>query len=381
MSFLEEELEAMEARHLRRTLRVHAECPGRTIRVDGKEVLNFSSNNYLGLAGDDRVAEGARLALAAGSGSTASRLVTGNLDLHEKLEEQIAELHQLPAARLFGSGYQANVGLISSLADSRDLIISDRLNHASIIDGIRLSKATCRIADHTSVASVRTHLRDSAEYRRRFVITDSVFSMDGDSPDLPALRQLCDEFDAFFIVDEAHATGCLGAGRGLCVETGILPDAVTGGMGKAFGSYGGYVAGSEALVEYLLNRARSFVFSTALPPAVLGASLESLALIRGAEGIALRSKLAERISQLREGLLEIGRLEAGAGWTPIFPFVAGSSEMAMELGEGLLAEGLYCQAIRPPTVEPGKARLRIALSALHTAEDIERLLSALRQRR
>lgn len=378
MTFLRSELEDLESSHLRRSLRTHSECPGREIEIDGAEVLNFSSNNYLGLAGHPAVADGARAALCAGSGSTASRLVTGNLDVHEALEVQLASFHRLEAARLFGSGYQANLGLVSCLAGPEDLVISDRLNHASIIDGIRLSKATCRIADHCSVESVREHLRASKSFRRRFVITDSVFSMDGDSPDLLALRSLCDEFDAFLIVDEAHASGCIGSGRGICADLGVVPDALSSGLGKAFGSYGGYVAGSRDLVEVLLNKARSFVFSTALPPAVVGAGLASLGVIESPEGTALRADLKSRIGQLRDGLQELGKLEVGAGDAPIFPFVVGSATAAVSLCDDLLRNGVFCQAIRPPTVEAGKSRLRIALSSLHTEDDVSRLLAALK---
>ncbi len=377
MTFLREELEQLESEHLLRSLRRHHECPGREIEIGGIQVLNFSSNNYLGLAGHQALANGAQLALAAGAGSTASRLVTGNLDLHEELEEKLAAFHHLSAARLFGSGYQANLGLLSCLANADDLVISDALNHASIIDGIRLSKATCRVSEHCSLDSVRSHLEGSEGFRRRFVVTDSIFSMDGDSPDLVGLRALCDEFGAFLIVDEAHASGCLGAGAGLCAELGVVPDALSGGLGKAFGSYGGYVAGSTDLVNVLLNRARSFVFSTALPPAVLGAGLAALEIVSGSVGSKLRAALDARIAQLRAGLQELGKLEPGAGESAIFPFVVGDPVATVDLCERLLSDGLFCQAIRPPTVAVGTSRLRIALSALHREEDVARLLESL----
>lgn len=377
MSFLRSELDSLQSQHLRRKMRAHSACPGRWIDIDGSRLLNFSSNNYLGLAGHEELARGAQLALASGCGSTASRLVTGNLELHEELEAVLAEFHDLEAVRLFGSGYQANLGLISCLANAEDLVVSDRLNHASIIDGIRLSRATCRISDHASLASARQALEDSSRFRRRFVVTDSVFSMDGDTPDLRGLRALCDEFDAFLIVDEAHAAACLGRGAGLCAEQGVIPDALSSGLGKGFGSYGGYVAGSSDLVEYLMNRARSFVFSTALPPAVLGAGLSSVRIVASAEGDALRIALRDRIGQLREGLKALGKLEPGAGSTPIFPIVVGSAEDAMTLCGRLIAQGVFCQAIRPPTVQAGGSRLRIALSAAHTQEDVEALLAGL----
>ncbi len=406
MRFLEDELAALEAQDLRRALRRHRDCPGRFIEVDGERLLNFSSNNYLGLAGSPRMAEAAARALSAGTGSTASRLVTGNLDAHEALEADIAALHGLPAARLFGSGYQANVGLLSCLAGPDDLIVSDRLNHASIIDGIRLSKATCRIAEHASIASFAQHLREafpeveppslleqathdagaaspnssvvSHRYRRCFVVTDSVFSMDGDLAPLEALRSLCDHYGAFLIVDEAHAVGCLGSGRGICHEVSVVPDAVTGGFGKALGCYGGYVAGSKALCELLLNRARSFVFSTALPPAVVGCGREAIAMVREADGSERRQRLEDRIRQMADGLSLLGKLERGAGRSPIFPFLVGEPTATLALTERLRSAGYFCQAIRPPTVPSGTSRLRIALSSEHEAEDITGLLGALR---
>lgn len=377
MNFLEAELADLDRRHLRRGLRRHRECPGRYVEVSGEKLLNFSSNNYLGLAGHPALADGAQRSLVAGAGSTASRLVTGNLEMHEALESDIAALHGLPAARLFGSGYQANLGLLSCLAGKDDLVVSDRLNHASIIDGIRLSRAQCRIADHCSLGSFRSHLETGGVFRRRFVVTDSVFSMDGDSPDLVGLRALCDEFDAFLIVDEAHATGCLHAGAGLCSEFGVRPDALTGGLGKALGGYGGYVAGSFALTDLLLNRARSFVFSTALPPAVLGSAQAAIELIQSKEGRSRRKVLSGHIRHLSAGLLGLGRLEQGAGRSPIFPILVGGAEEAINLAATLQESGLFCQAIRPPTVAPGSSRLRIALSSELEPRDIERLLMVL----
>ncbi len=377
MSFLHAELAELEKSHLRRKTHAHNACPGRFIEIDGRKYLNFSSNNYLGLADHQALKQGSIEALTMGAGATASRLVTGTTQLHDQLELELAEFHKVERVRLFGSGYQANVGLLSCLANSQDVIISDRLNHASLIDGIRLSRAECRITEHCSLDSVQLALQDTGSFRRRFVVTDSVFSMDGDSPDLVGLRQVCDMMDAFLVVDEAHAVACLGGGKGLCAKYGVKPDALVGGLGKGFGSYGGYVAGSLDLAEYLLNRARSFVFSTALPPAVVGAGLAAVRLVREVEGQRRRSELSARIDQLTTGLSGMGRLESGSGATAIFPFLVGGAEEVVQLSEGLLARGIHCQAIRPPTVEVGKSRLRIALSSDHTKEDVESLLSAL----
>ena len=376
MNFLKKELRQLRASHLRRKLRSHDDRPGRLIEINGKPVLNFSSNNYLGLAGHPDLARGSQAALAQGTGATASRLVTGNLAIHEALEASLAKLHDLPAARLFNSGYQANLGLISSVAGPKDLLVSDKLNHASMIDGSRLSKAQIRVAEHADPSSVAMHLENNPA-RRKFVLTDSVFSMDGDLAPLKELRTICDKHDAFLIVDEAHAVGVLGQGAGLCAELGVVPDALVGGLGKAFGGFGGYVAGSEDLAEFLLNRARSFVFSTALPPAVVGSSQAAVVLLEGEVGVRLRWQLFQRIEQLRDGLAGLGFLAAGAGHSPIFPIIIGDAAATVERTKFLLGRGVFCQCIRPPTVERGKSRLRVALSAEHTEQDVEKLLAAL----
>lgn len=378
MTFIQDALTELEAEHLRRKLRQHDDRPGRRIEIAGASAINFSSNNYLGLASHPTLSAAAQAALVGGTSSTASRLVTGNLAVHEELESKLAALHQVPAVRLFNSGYQANLGLISSLAGPQDVIVSDRLNHASVIDGCRLSKAKILVAEHANPSSFCAQLQSAERHQRCFVVTDSVFSMDGDLAPLLELRALCDEYQAFLIVDEAHAVGALGPrGAGICARAGIIPDALVGGFGKAFGSYGGYVAGSAGLAEFLLNRARSFVFSTALPPAVVAASLAAVELTQGKEGDKLRSSLGARIGQLREGLDGLGLLEEGAGASPVFPVIIGEASEAVRWSNRLLETGVFCQAIRPPTVERGKSRLRVALSALHEPEDVELLLSGL----
>jgi len=378
VKFLADELEALESAHLRRSLRQHDDQPGRLIEVDAKPRLNFSSNNYLGLALRPELVEAARESLEMGTGSTASRLVTGNLGLHEDLELALAKFHGCEAVRLFNSGYQANIGLISAVAGPGDLILSDQLNHASVIDGCRLSKAEIRVYPHSDPQAVAAELQASHSGGRRFVISDSVFSMDGDMAPLRELREVCDQHEAFLIVDEAHAVGALGpTGAGICAMAGIRPDALVGGLGKSFGSMGGYVAGSVDLCEFLLNRARSFVFSTALPPAVAAASLAAVALLSKSAGDDLRATLNDRIDQMRDGLQALSLLSSGAGQSPIFPILTGSPAKTLECSQGLLDRGFFCQGIRPPTVEKGKSRLRVALSALHQPEDVEELLAAL----
>jgi len=379
MDFLKADLEQLALRGLTRSLRRHDDRPDRVIEINGKTVLNFSSNNYLGLANHPDIVSASKEALVCGTGSSASRLVTGNLGLHQDLESELADFHGVEAVRIFNSGYQANIGLIACIAGDGDLIVSDELNHASMIDGCRLSRAAVRVYKHCDVDSLRDCIQSAGPARRVFVLTESVFSMDGDCAPLEQLRAVCDETGAFLVVDDVHSLGVFGSqGAGLCAELGVVPDALVGGLGKAFGSFGGYVAGSHLLSEFLLHKARSFVFSTGLPAAVLGASIAALRVIRSVEGQARRESLHSRISQFRHGLEPLGLLESNSGFSPIFPIVVGDSKIAMDLTELLLAEGVFCQAIRPPTVKEGTARLRVSISAAHTEEDIDMLVSCLR---
>ncbi|MBL4636933.1 MAG: 8-amino-7-oxononanoate synthase [Kofleriaceae bacterium] len=379
MDFLKADLEQLAGLGLTRSLRRHDDRPGRLIEIDGNTVLNFSSNNYLGLANHPDIVAASKEALVCGTGSSASRLVTGNLALHQELESELADFHGVEAVRIFNSGYQANIGLIACIAGDGDLIVSDELNHASMIDGCRLSRAAVSVYQHCNVDSLRECFGRAGPVRRIFVLTESVFSMDGDCAPLEQLRAVCDEFGAFLVVDDVHSLGVFGAqGAGLCAELGVVPDALVGGLGKAFGSFGGYVAGSQLLSEFLLHKARSFVFSTGLPAAVLGASIAALRVIRSVEGQARRETLQKRISQFRLCLEPLGLLETNSGFSPIFPIVVGNSTTAMNLTELLLSEGVFCQAIRPPTVKEGTARLRVSLSSLHTEEDIDTLICCLR---
>ncbi len=379
MKFLRNELEALKEQGLQRSLRRHNDSPGRTIKMGGISCINFSSNNYLGLANHPELVLAAKNALVHGTGSSASRLVTGNLALHEQLESSLADFHTMPAARLFNSGYQANIGLLSCLSQKGDLIVSDALNHASMIDGCRLSKADLNIVPHRDLDSYESCLRNS-KAKRTFLITEGVFSMDGDLAPLKELRTLCDRYGAFLIVDDVHALGVLGKkGAGLASQCGVIPDAIVGGLGKAFGSCGGYVAGSKELAEYLLHKARSFVFSTALPASVLAASLAAISIVKSEEGRARQGELQSRIEEMREGLSRLGRLGPGAGHSSIFPVLVGDSMEAVQLTQTLLEQGIFCQAIRPPTVPKGTARLRIALSSEHRAEDVRLFLHLLEQ--
>jgi 8-amino-7-oxononanoate synthase len=316
--------------------------------------------------------------------------VDGDRPVHARLEEAVAQLVGQPSALVFTSGYAANVGLVSALAGPGDLIVSDALNHASLIDGARLSRARVEVVPHLDVDAViralknhRASARPAADGARppaarapcAFVLTESYFSMDADSPDLPALRRACDEYGAALVVDEAHALGVLGPdGRGLCVEAGVQADAVVGTFGKAFGAGGAFVAGCSALSQWLWNRARSFVFSTGLSPALAAAALRGIATA-GAEPERRRRTLLAA-SRLREGLQVCGVRLLGYGH--VVPWVVGDAQAAMRASSMLAEQGIDVRAIRPPSVPQGTARLRLTVSAAHGDPEIDGLLAAVR---
>ena len=365
----------MERLGQRRRLRPVDSAQSAVIRVDGRDAVNFSSNNYLGLAADPRLLN---TDSEDGFGAGASRLTAGSLRPHRLLETRLAEIHEAPAALLFNSGYQANVGVISALAGPEDVIFSDELNHASIIDGCRLSRARVEVFPHRDVAALDLKLGARTPARRRFIITDSVFSMDGDLAPLVAERQVADRYGAVFIIDEAHATGIRGpAGRGLAAELGVQPDVHLATLSKALGTFGAYVTGPRSLADYLSNLSRSFVFSTALPTSVVTASLTSLSICSSAVGDDLRRRLDHRVAQFRTGLATLDLLGPHVGQTPIFPIVIGDEVRTMSISDRLLAAGVFAQGIRPPTVPRGTARLRFALMATHTPTQIDRALTLL----
>jgi 8-amino-7-oxononanoate synthase len=377
---LGDELERLVAAGLKRELRRWVGVHGARIELGGRSVASFSSNNYLGLAGHPALGAAASRTLGeAGLGSAASRLIAGNHAEHEALESELAAFHAAEAALLFNSGFQANVGVVPALVGRGDLVLSDQLNHASLIDGCRLSRAAVEVYPHGDVG-VLEHLlaarRPSA--RRALVVTESVFSMDGDRAPLIELAALCARHGAWLMVDEAHAVGALGPrGQGIAAEVGVVPDVLVGTLGKAFGSFGAYVAGSQTLRQFLLHQARSFVFSTALPPALAAASRAALALVAGPEGDERRAVLAAHLDRFASGLRNAGLLAPGAGQTPIFPVILGDERRTMAAASQLAELGFHVQGIRPPTVPRGTSRLRIALSAAHSDDDLARLLLAL----
>lgn len=372
------ELEELAEAGLRRRLRHVAGAQGPRLDLDGVSVVNLSSNNYLGLASSTALRDAAVAATReAGTGAGASRLISGNMTEHEALERELAGFHGAADALLFNSGYQANVGVLPVVVGRDGAVFSDALNHASLIDGCRLARAEVSVFAHGDLDQLAAMLAASTA-ERKLIVTDSVFSMDGDWADLVGLRALADEHGAGLMVDEAHAVGVLGpGGRGVSAALGVEPDVLVGTLGKAFGSFGAYVVGARELRELLLNRARSFVFTTALPPGVAAASRAGLGVAAGPTGDNLRRRLGLRIEQLRAGLERLGLLSPGAGRSPVFPIVIGDAGRTMECCEALLQRGLFAQGIRPPTVPRGTSRLRVALMATHQSEDVARLVEAL----
>jgi 8-amino-7-oxononanoate synthase len=350
LAHLEAALKDLESRSLRRPAHGH--------------VSPFGSNDYLGLA--------SRRADVGATGSGASRLIVGDHASHRALERELADWLGVEACLLFTSGYAANVGVLSALAGRGDLIVSDALNHASLVDGARLSRARIAIATHGDVADVERHLRGRTE-ERAYVVVESYYSMDADSPDLTRLRAVCDEHRAALIVDEAHALGVLGdGGRGLAFGA----DVRIGTLGKAFGGQGAFVAGSHLLRDWLWNRARSFVFSTGLAPSSAEAARAALATVR--DGDALRARVAARAAQLRSGLAHLASrgLEV-RGYGHVVPVVVGSPARVMSLAEALSTEGFWVPPIRPPTVPANEARLRFGVTSSLTETNVADVLDAL----
>lgn len=378
LDFVDEELAALEARGRRRGVRVVEARRGVEVMVDGRWVISFCSNDYLGLSMAPEVIAAARAAVEReGVGAGASRLITGTSEDIVALERELAAFHGAPAALVFGSAYAANTGVIPAVVGRGDVVFSDALDHASIVDGCRLSRAEVRVWPHGDVEALARMLGDGA-WRRRLIVSESVFSMDGDRAPLEALARLARAHDAMLMIDDAHAVGIAGRdGRGYGVAAGA--DLVVGAMGKAFGTAGGYLLGSEALVQLVWNRARSLVFSTAPAVPVVAASRAALALLAGEEGAA-RRRLAVVVRRVRRALFEAGIAVDADGESPIIPVIAGEDRRAVAWSEALLARGVLVQAIRPPTVPEGTARLRVTLSALHTDEQVESLLVGLRAR-
>lgn len=354
--------------------------------MEGRPLLNFSSNDYLGLANHPALKEAAARAVEKyGCGSGASRLICGSLAPHHELETALADFKNTDAALTFSTGYAAAVGAICALAGKDDVIVIDKLVHACIVDAARLSGAKLRVFAHNDLNELEEILRwadkreSAAMKAHTLIVTESVFSMDGDLAPLRDMVSLKEKYGAWLMVDEAHATGVFGKHhRGLAEELGV-PDHIDihmGTLGKALGSSGGFISGSRALIDYLINRARSFIFSTAPVPAAAAASLAALNLVRGAEGDALCKQLWNSIDETKKRLGEMG-WSAGIVRSPIFPLIIGEESRAVAAAAELRSRGILIPAIRYPTVARGKARLRLTLSAAHTSEDFEKLFDAI----
>ncbi|MFH0911067.1 MAG: 8-amino-7-oxononanoate synthase [Planctomycetota bacterium] len=374
-------LEDLRAKSLLRGLVTVEGAQGPRLAIHGRTLVNAASNNALGLAHDPRVCEAAiRATERFGAGGGASRLVSGHMAVHEALEARLAAFKGAQAAILFPTGYMANLGTISALVGTADAVILDKLSHASLIDGARLSGARVRSYPHCDLDRLSVLLRKE-EGRRVLVATDSLFSMDGDLAPLREIVGLCERHDAVLMADEAHATGVLGErGRGAVELLGLegrVP-VMMGTLSKSLGSLGGFVAGSAELIRFLRNRARAFIYTTASPPGVAAAALEALKIV---EEEPWRGRAAcARAKKLWQGLVEAGFIPAGSPLPAahILPVVAGSVEAALALAEHLFRSGVFAPAIRPPTVPAGTARIRLSLMATHTEEDVGQILRAFR---
>ena len=375
------EVELAQLAQARRTrILTSLDGPSRSHPQRGNRLISsFASNDYLGLAHHPSVLDAAREAADRhGFGAGAARLVTGHLPPHDDLEQALAGLVGLPAALLFPTGYQANLGVVTSLAGPDDLIVSDQMNHASIIDGCRLSRARIAIYPHANATAARVALATPGTFRRRLLITESLFSMDGDRAPLTDLALAAREAGATLIVDEAHALGVLGpSGAGLCRAAGITPDVLVGTLGKAFGSLGGFAAGTSVLRDYLINRSRPFIYTTGTPAPVAAAALAALRVSLSPEGDQRRRSLQAAIASLHVGLQTIALPHPLPPPGPIVPVVIGSDADVLALSARLAQADLFVPAIRPPTVPEGTARLRITLSADHRSEDVAHLLEVL----
>jgi len=372
--WIKDRLDALDADGLRRQLTPRAPVPGTMqLQSQGQALVNFGTNDYLGLATAGPTPTPSSETPQSGSG--ASALVSGHTPIHQELQTKLAELEGTEGCVLFPTGFAANLGTISTLADAGDVILSDAANHASIIDGCRLSKAQRFIYPHLDTSAVKALLEvHRRRFTRAYIVTDSVFSMDGDFAPLETLCDLADYYDAALIVDEAHATGVFGrSGSGLCEHLGVksrVPIRI-GTLSKAIGAMGGFVAAPQVVLDYLVNRARSMIYSTAMPPMVAAAALANLQIIRSEP--ARRERVLASAARLREQIAFAWRLPRTSSPSQIIPLIVGSNNNVRAIAARLQDDGFFVPAIRPPTVPDGTARLRISLSSLHTNEEIDRL--------
>jgi glycine C-acetyltransferase len=377
LGYLSTELQGLRDQGLYRRLRVLDDEQKACTSIDGRSVVNLSSNNYLGLTTHPKLRERALDAIRRfGVGSGSVRTIAGTMQIHMELERKLAEFKRTEAAVVFQSGFTANAGTVSSILGRDAVIVSDELNHASIIDGARLSRATIKVFPHRDVTAARQILQDVPRGTRTLVITDGVFSMDGDLGALPELCDLADEFGCIMMVDDAHASGVFGSrGRGTVDHFGMhgRVDIQVGTLSKAIGALGGYVAGSRALIEFLYHRARPFLFSTSHPPSVAATCLAAIEVLE--EEPQLIERLWENTRFFKAGLQALG-FDTGASESPITPVIVGEGERAMALSDRLFEKGVFAQGIGFPTVPQGKARVRTIVTATHGRDELEFALEA-----
>jgi glycine C-acetyltransferase len=376
LAFLATALDAIKERDLFRRLRYLQGAQTPRVQLEGKEVILLSSNNYLGLADHPALREAAIRALERyGCGAGASRSVSGTTELHRELEERIARFKGSEAALILSTGYMANIGLLTTLVGAGDLIMSDELNHASIVDGCRLARAEVWVYRHRAMDHLEALLKRSS-HRRRLIVTDGIFSTEGAIAPLPEIRQLADRYGAFVMVDDAHATGVLGReGRGTGEHFAMMGriEIQMGTLGKALGGFGAYVAGTQDLIDYLINCCRPFIYTTAIPPAVAAMALAALEIVE--KEPQRRARLWENTAYFRSGLQNLG-FDLGRSETPICPVFIGDNALTMEADRRLMARGVFAQGIRPPSVPAQGARLRTTLMATHSSEDLDYALAS-----
>ncbi|MBI5326835.1 MAG: 8-amino-7-oxononanoate synthase [Deltaproteobacteria bacterium] len=396
--YFEQELSRLKDAGLYRSLSLIQGAQEPRVAINGREVIILCSNNYLGLANHPKIKEAAIKSIEKyGFGSGASRLVSGNMEPHRELEERLARFKGTEAALVFNSGYHANIGIISALVGKGDVIFSDKLNHASIVDGCLLSKAELKRYPHCDMDRLERLLQETEKGRsgatekdltahqfanspiRKLIITDGIFSMDGDIAPLQDISVLADKYNCVLMVDDAHATWVLGInGKGTLEHFGIdNPDIIQmGTLGKALGCFGAYVAGSRKLIDYLINKARSFIYTTSLPPTVCAAGIAAIDIIEDEPQI--RQGLWDRVKFFRKGLKEAG-LNTMQSETQIIPILIGEADKAVRISRSLLDKGIFVQAIRPPTVPEGTSRLRITLMANHSLDDLKYALDTIKE--
>lgn len=376
MNILQEELESLKNKNLYRRLRVLETREGGKVFWEGKELTLFCGNDYLGLSHHPQVIKAMQKAAEThGAGAGAARLISGTSDLHNTLEEKIALFKNKEAALVYTAGYLANLGVLTSLAGEGDLIVMDKLCHASLIDGARLSGAEVRVFPHKNHERCSEILENAEGFGKKFLVSDTVFSMDGDLADILRLIEIKKKYGAFLILDDAHGIGVFGK-KGTGATEGFEKeiDVITGTLSKSAGTIGGFAASSKLIREYLINTSRPFIFATALPPAICAAAHQSFCVME--QTPALREALWKNVEQLYAGFASFG-IAVPEEKSPIVPWVIGPEKQALEVAENLLKEGFLVPAVRTPSVPKGKARLRITLSALHTPKTITRFLEVL----